>query len=118
MKKVIVVLACAFLCYCTENRKESQKVENQDQRIETNKQNFIEALWKFHPNWASSVGYHKYDSVLSIPDENRRSKEFAFTKANMDSLAQFDINLLSDNNKTDFHLLEDYFRSTNWAITI
>ena len=80
------------------------------------KNNFIEAYWKVYPTTASSVGYHKYDSVLVVPDENSRNNELAFAQANLDSLKKYDINNLSDNNKTDYYIIENQLKSIIWNI--
>lgn len=76
-----------------------------DNQFDKYKENFIEELWKVYPGWASSVGYHKYDSILVVPDDASRAKELAFAEANLDSLNAYDLNSLSDNNKTDHHMI-------------
>jgi uncharacterized protein (DUF885 family) len=80
------------------------------------KNNFIEALWKVNPDWANSVGYHKYDSVLTVPDQARRDKELAFCKIYLDSLHGYKINELSAGDKIDYHLIENQLLSTEWNI--
>src|SRR6185437_13870283 len=59
----------------------------------------------------------KYDTVLVIPNDANRKKELEFCKANLDSLKGFNLSELSDNNKTDYHLIENQLQSTQWAIT-
>jgi uncharacterized protein (DUF885 family) len=80
------------------------------------KNNFIEALWKVNPDWANAVGYHKYDSILTIPDQAQRDKELAFCKTYLDSLHQYKINELSAGDKIDYHLIENHLLSTEWNI--
>src|SRR5690242_9493153 len=85
-------------CNNQQNKKESMNNSN-DAAFDSYKERFVEALWQQYPGWASSVGYHKYDSVLIVPDAAAREKEIAFCKGQLDSLKQFDDNSLSDNNK-------------------
>lgn len=87
-----------------------------DNQFDKYKENFIEELWKVYPGWASSVGYHKYDSILVVPDDASRAKELAFAKANLDSLNSYDLNSLSDNNKTDHHMIMNQLNSIIWGV--
>ncbi len=65
----------------------------------------MEALWKVYPTWASSQGYHKYDSVLFVPDDATRARELAFAKGNLDSLGAYQPDELNDNNQTDYRMI-------------
>jgi len=78
MKKIFIPLALLFLISCSGNKKEQPA--NQNAAFEVLKNNFMEAFWKIHPNWASSAGYHKYDSVLEIPDQKSRLYQLEFNK--------------------------------------
>ncbi len=117
MKKSLSILSLFILFSCSSEKEETQTDKNQNARFETYKTNFVEALWKLHPGWASSIGYHKYDSVLTVPDENQRAKEMDFYKAQLDSLKQFQALSLSNTNKTDLYMMEDFFKSSQWSIT-
>ena len=87
-----------------------------DQLFDAYKENFVLELWKIYPGWASSQGYHKYDNELTIPDNEQRQKELAFCAGNLDSLKTFEINSLSDNNKTDYYMIKDQMEATIWKI--
>ncbi|MBS1585199.1 MAG: DUF885 domain-containing protein [Bacteroidetes bacterium] len=115
MKKILAVAFC-YAAFAACNNPANKNMGTQDTQFDGYKERFIESLWKLNPGWASSVGYHKYDSVLVVPDEANRSVELAFDKANLDSLKGFDINALSDNNKTDYKMIENQLRSSEWAI--
>lgn len=80
------------------------------------KEHFIDDMWKVYPGWASGVGYHKYDSVLIVPDDAARNHELAFAKANLDSLKSYKLDDLSDNNKTDYYMIENQLNSIIWGI--
>lgn len=84
--------------------------------FDTYKNGFIEALWKIYPGWASGQGYHKYDSVLIVPDDAARSRELAFARAQLDSLKAYKLDDLSDNNKTDYHMIENQLSSMIWSV--
>jgi uncharacterized protein (DUF885 family) len=80
------------------------------------KQQFIDDLWKQNPDWASSVGYHKYDSVLVIPTDQSRSDHIAFIKSQQGQLAAFDIKQLPPLNQIDYHLIQNQLQSSLWQI--
>lgn len=118
--KNFTLLVSLFLVFtsCGDNKLNSETIStaNMDPKFDSYKNNFVEQLWKVYPGWASSQGYHKYDSVLVIPDEKGREKEIAFAKANLDSLKTFDLASLSDNNKTDYHMIENQLNGIIWSI--
>jgi len=89
---------------------------DQNAKFDAYKEHFIEALWKQNPGWASGVGYHKYDSLMEVLDDKFRASQLTFCNANLDSLKSFDINGLSDNNKTDYKMIESQLRGTEWGI--
>ncbi|MEO6305096.1 MAG: DUF885 domain-containing protein [Bacteroidia bacterium] len=118
MKKLFIIISCLYIVSCgnKEEVKDNSTTTDQNAHFDNYKENFVEALWKLYPGWASGIGYHKYDSVLTIPNEENRKKLIAFAKANMDSLKSFDLNALSDNNKTDYYMMENSFKETEWSI--
>jgi uncharacterized protein (DUF885 family) len=119
MKKTVLgALICYLALGCGSDHKNTDKKDQHinDAAFDIYKNNFVEELWKIYPAWASSQGYHKYDSVLIVPDEASRAKELAFAKANLDSLKNYDLNALSDNNKTDHHMIKNQLESIIWSI--
>lgn len=102
-------------CNNQQNKKESMNNSN-DAAFDSYKERFVEALWQQYPGWASSVGYHKYDSVLIVPDAAAREKEIAFCKSQLDSLKQFGDNSLSDNNKIDKAMMRNQLESSIWSV--
>ena len=78
---------------------------------------FLEGLWKLNPDWAtSSVGYHKYDSLLFVPDDKLRDKMLNFAKVQIDSLSRFEVTTLSDANKIDYHVMQNQMELIEWEI--
>jgi len=117
LRVVPVVLACFVIGSCSNNSsKENAADSNKD--FENYKNNFVEALWKVYPEWASSQGYHKYDSMLMVPNEETRMNEVAFMNAQLDSLKKFEVGKLDNNNKTDYYMIESQVKGTIWSIEV
>lgn len=116
MKKLFVsVFAVALLFSCNKSTK-SNGDKALDGKFDKYKDGFVTSLWKINPGWASGVGYHKYDSILSIYDANEEKRQLEFVNAQLDSLKQFNIDDLSDNNKTDFQMIKNQLESTIFSI--
>jgi uncharacterized protein (DUF885 family) len=81
------------------------------------KEKFVLALWKQYPSWASSQGYHAYDSVLVLPNDNERKSSLTFCKRQLEALKKFDAKLLSDNNKIDLKMMASELEARIWYIT-
>lgn len=121
MKKLIfasLILISFSACNSgqTKQTSETKSVTDMNPQFDKYKEHFIENLWKVYPGWASSQGYHKYDNILIVPTDESRATELAFAKANFDSLKLFDLSGLSDNNKTDYYMIENQLKSIDWAI--
>ena len=85
-----------------------------DARFDAFKSQFIEALWKQNPDFATSAGYHKYDSLLLIPNAAQRQADAAFAAQNLAALGQFAPDSLSPNNQIDLRLLRNELRASRW----
>jgi len=118
MKKIFFasIVSLAFISCGGEKQPNNQTISDMNPHFDNYKEQFIENLWKTYPGWASSQGYHKYDSILVIPTNEARQKEIDFAMSNLDSLKQFDINGLSDNNKTDYYMIENQLKSIVWSV--
>jgi uncharacterized protein (DUF885 family) len=120
MKKIFIAASiCLLIASCGNNNQTNTKAEtmqSDDSLFDAFKQNFVEDLWKMYPSWASSQGYHKYDSLLVVPNDESRAKEMAFCKGTLVMLKTLDLAKLSDNNKTDYYMIENQINSTEWAI--
>ena len=78
-------------------------------------ENFVDQLWQTFPNWASSEGFHNYDSALTINDSSNFNKVDAFVETQESNLEKFDIKNLSDLNKIDYYLIRDFFESQRFS---
>jgi uncharacterized protein (DUF885 family) len=116
MKKLFVpIFAISLLFSCNKSSK-SNEDKALDGKFDKYKDGFVTSLWKINPGWASGVGYHKYDSILSIPDANEEKRQLEFVNAQLDSLKQYNVENLSDNNKTDFHMIKNQLEGTIFSI--
>ena len=117
MKKTIIsLLGCLFLlCSISVSAKAPEKA--MDNKFNAYKERFVLQMWKTYPSWATSVGFHEYDDVLVVPNDQSRANELAFCKKHLDTLKRFKIEELSDDNKTDFHLIQNQLNNTIWNIT-
>lgn len=79
-------------------------------------EHFLDELWKNNPDWATSVGYHKYDSLLIVPNAKTREQQLKFAKVQLDSLSRYEPSLLTDNNKIDHHVMKNQLESTQWNL--
>lgn len=112
----IFLLTCSLFIACNQSNTNTKLTADMNPAFDHYKNNLIEELWKLYPGWASSQGFHNYDSILVVPDENNRAKEIIFAKSNLDSLKVYDLQTLSENNKTDYYILENQLNSMIWAI--
>jgi len=113
MKKVFanVIIAVSMFTAC-DNPAPKTKQLNSDLAFDQFKQRFVDALWVKYPNWASSVGFHKFDSILTIPNIAEKEATLQFSNLYLDSLKSFDLNALSANNKTDYYLIKNNLESS------
>jgi uncharacterized protein (DUF885 family) len=79
---------------------------------------FIEDLWVESPGWGSWVGYHKFDHVLRIPNETGREQSLAFVTNQRQRFARFDVNILNDNEKTDYYLILNQLEQIQWNLKV
>ena len=108
MKKISFLFCIIIL---TNN---TQAQNNKNASFDSFKERFVLALWKQNPGWASSQGFHNYDSVLIVPSNDSRKSEMLFCKQYLDSLKKIDARKLSDNNKIDYKMIESQLLSSDW----
>jgi uncharacterized protein (DUF885 family) len=110
--KLAIIIISVMMALPVLNKEKSSK----DSEFESFKSKFIEALWKANPEWANAVGYHKYDSILVVPDNDSRNDQLAFSKKYLKKLHDFTLKDLSASNQIDYHLIENHLLSTQWSI--
>lgn len=105
----LLLILLVSLSSCQQSKKGNLEFESFKLRM-------VDDMWKQYPNWATGVGYHKYDSVLPIPDEANRKSDLAFAERYLDSLKDFIYDSLSPMNKTDYLLIKNMLEGTDYAI--
>lgn len=116
MKKIIVsALLLSFLISCN---KKAETVVPKDINLafENYKERFVSSLWEVYPDWASNQGYHKGDSILVVNDSVFKKKQLDFAHSQLDSLQNYSIKSLSDNNIIDFHIIQNQLKNVIFNI--
>lgn len=116
MKKIILtlsVLAVAFAA-CKKDGGVGPQGNKDDAAFVEYEAHFLDEFWKLQPEWATSEGYHKYDSLLTVPNSSYHDKLIKFAKVQLDSLGRFDIPILSDANKMDYKIMQNQFDKMIW----
>ena len=85
-----------------------------DARFDRYKSQFILSFWRLNPDYASSQGFHKHDSLLVIPDAAQRQREAAFATQNLQALGGFALDSLSPGNQIDWRILRNELVSARW----
>ncbi len=118
MKNHTYILFFAMIIFsCTQDKKNGSENPGQINEDFTGyKDRLILRVWEMYPTWASAVGYHKFDSLLNVPDEAQRKKELQFITAELDSMKKFNPEQLNDNNRTDYYLILNQLNASVWGI--
>ncbi|MFN8287894.1 MAG: DUF885 domain-containing protein [Chitinophagales bacterium] len=112
-----ILLAAIFIAVLTAcNQKSVNTSADADKIFDTFKERFVEKLWEVNPGWATSQGYHKYDSVLVIPGPEEDKLVLAFADSVDTWLQQWKPEALSAANKTDWQLIKNYAEYTRFYI--
>jgi len=120
-KKLLIInlIGFAILAGC---KKDSSSVEPEqgrdDEAFNLYTTHYLDALWKADPDRATNAGYHKYDSLLVIPNDKGRDKLISFGKLQMDSMSRFEVTELSEANRMDYHLMQNDIDATQWRLQI
>jgi len=115
MKKFSLVVLLVIVCFsCIKQSKDPQVFNSQ---FDNYRNNFVDKLWKVYPDWATSQGFHKYDSVIKIPNADYRKEQLGLAKANLDSLKTYAIEELSDNNVTDYYMIKNFLEGSLYSVT-
>ncbi|OKS87738.1 DUF885 domain-containing protein [Mucilaginibacter polytrichastri] len=118
IKKSVLIVAAAltFFIGCKKDGAGVAPQQKDSTAFGAYEERFLDGLWKINPDLATQVGYHKYDSILIIPNADSRQKQLTFTRKTLDSLGNFDLNSLTDNGKIDYHLMENQMQYTQWGL--
>ncbi|MDQ4140565.1 MAG: DUF885 domain-containing protein [Bacteroidota bacterium] len=115
----LFIILFLFISSCDRQKvKESGEVITPEQQFTDLKANLLEKIWRLNPEWATSVGYHKYDSELIIPTPERLASEVASYRSMLNDLHKINRTALSLNNQTDYQMLEDFLKGRIWYDTV
>ncbi len=117
MKKTLLLLSviCIFQA-CTNKSGNKSNTAMLNDKFNQFKAQFVEDMWKAYPVWATSVGYHKYDSLLVVPNNESRDNELKFAQQTEDSLKTFRFDSLDANNKTDYRMIINFIDGVRFNI--
>lgn len=118
MKNIFLLLVCILLFSCNQPQKETSKPTDTSSldQFTALKSEFIDDLWKNNPVWASYEGYHMYDDLLPVPDENRRNQQLAFASNWQERFNQIDESSLPNNERIDYRLIKDHLAEIKFNI--
>ncbi len=77
---------------------------------------FLDSLWFHYPEWATSIGYHKYDSLLPIPDEAQIQTQLYFIRSWKSRLTTFNPNTLDDENRISYEMIKNMLEMKEWEL--
>ena len=115
---LVVLFTLVFVSCDRQKVKESGDVITPDQQFDDLKQVLLEKIWRLNPEWATSVGYHKYDQELVIPTPKRLADEVKSYQSMLQDLHQVNRTTLSLHNQTDYQMLDDFFNGRIWYATV
>jgi uncharacterized protein (DUF885 family) len=117
IKKLLSLTLIVLVVYsCKKDNVNADNSAKDNDAFAAYETHFLEALWKLNPDWATNEGYHKYDSLMVIPNSSSRSAMITFTKVHMDSLAKYNPGTLSESYRMDYKLIQNQLDATQWAI--
>ncbi len=116
MKKIITLVSMICLFQACNNNGNKNNTAMLNDTFNQFKNRFVESMWKVYPVWATSVGYHKYDSILGVPDAASRQSELTFAQQTEDSLKTFKFDSLDANNKTDYRMIINFIDGIRFNI--
>src|SRR6476619_3627029 len=100
------------------NSNTSKNNDNADQSFAKFENTFLDAYWKLYPAGSIGVGYGKYYDRLVIPDSASFAGNIGFSNNWIDSLKKIDYNLLNENNKISFNIINNQLQSDIWYTAV
>jgi hypothetical protein len=117
IKKIIALtLFVSFFTACKKDSSVMPEGGVDDVSFNNYEAHFLDEYWKLNPDMATSVGYHKYDSLLLIPSKQTREKLLTFAKVQLDSLGRYNPGTFLATNKMDFGMMQNQMQYLQWSI--
>lgn len=111
--KLLLAISCALACLMLTSCGPRQ---TEDQKFESLANNYIEKLLQMKPEWATSLGDHRYDDKISDYSMAGIAADRAFNKSYLDSMTSIDAVQLSPTNRIDFKIMKSNLES--WLFQI
>jgi uncharacterized protein (DUF885 family) len=116
-KFLLFILLISFITACKKDASVGPIQGSMDDVAFNNYEKFfLDELWKQFPDWGTSVGYHKYDSILLVPDKKTREKQLRFVKVQLDSLGRYQPTAFLETNKMDYAMMQNQMEYLQWQI--
>ena len=77
---------------------------------------FMDGFLPLNPEWATGLGDHRYDNIVSDYSVDGIAKEKTFYLAYIDSLKQIDPQRLNETNRIDYEILDNELRSMIFSL--
>jgi uncharacterized protein (DUF885 family) len=90
--------------------------QSEDEKFEALADNYIQGLLKMSPEWATGLGDHRYDALLSDYSMKGVEQSRTFTRAYLDSLSSINVGALSRVNSVDLRIMKTNLES--WIFQI
>jgi hypothetical protein len=113
-----LIIFSLFIIACQKDGPGAMLTTKGDESFTDYEGHYLDALWKISSDRATGVGYHKYDSILIIPNDKSREAIINFVKLQQDSLSRYEVNDLTEPNKIDYRILQNELEYTSWDLTI
>ncbi len=85
---------------------------SEDERFERLANNFIETMLRVNPEYATSLGDHRFDHLMNDYSEASVLRSIEVNRAYLDSLTALDADLLNTVNRVDIGILTNVIRAS------
>jgi uncharacterized protein (DUF885 family) len=116
MKNVVISLVLLTVLFSCNKKAETSAPKDINAAFEKYKEGFVTRLWDIYPDWAANQGFHKGDSVLVVSDSVFKKKQLDFAHSQLDSLQDYPVKSLSNNNIIDFYIIQNQLKNVIFSI--
>jgi len=124
MKKLSIFFVAAIVgiscgSSTTETTVQKKTVINADfnNAFDSFSDSFVNQLWQYEPEWATYLGNHRNDSVLSIPTAENKEQYREFVQEQLNRLKSFHPDSMTASQRIDYYLIQNQLERTIWSIT-
>lgn len=104
----LAFLLCSVVCYSQSG------ATKYDTMLKRATDSIMSQFWRMHPDWAISVGNHKYDALLEAPTPKWLAQRNAYYRGWYNGLKAFDGKELSPASQMDLDILRNQFKYLLW----